>query len=206
MGSIDSLITNKWEFYDVVKMRRKKLMVIVPLAAILWFMFFMLVNLFASLAGYDDIPVKLLVSTIIFLVVMAIVMLKIGQMDRDKLGWYFAAVDDQRLDREQVLGFIKGFLEKRRYTFVEASTHRTMTLWITYFDIPGTDFKLRLWYSMIGGVPVVEIGFGPETLLNKKLLEQLRTEMSADFGLRFGFVFTAGHWAIPATSGGVTGK
>lgn len=206
MGSIDSLVTNKWEFYDIVKMRRKKALVIVLMAGVLWVLFFILVNLFATLAGYGDLMVVLVVTTIVFLAVMAGITLKINQMDREKRDWYFAAVCDARLDREKVLSFMKEFLGRRKYAFVEASTHRTMTLWITYFDIAGADFKMRLWFSVIGGTPIVEVGFGPETVINKKLLELLRTEMSADFDSRFGFVNSAGNPAIPAVSVGVTGK
>lgn len=186
MVSINSLITNKWEFYDVAKMRRMKMAIIIPLVVILWLLMFMLVNLFSSLAGYDNLMVKLMVSTMILLVVMAIVTMKINQMDREKRDWYFAAVNDARLNREQILEFIKDFLARRKYVFIEASTRRSMTLWITYFDVQSADFKARLWFSVIGGVPMVEIGFGPETMINKKLLEQLRTEMSGEFATRFG--------------------
>jgi hypothetical protein len=187
MVSINSLITNKWEFYDVAKMRRLKMTIIIPVAVILWFLLFMLVSLFFSMAGYNDLTVKLMVSTIVFLAMLAMITMKINQMDREKKDWYFAGVNDARLNREQILDFMKGFLARRKYVFVEASTHRSLTLWITYFDIQSADFKVRLWFSVINGVPIVEMGFGPETMINKKLLEQLRTEMSAEFASKFGF-------------------
>lgn len=187
MTTINSLITNKWEFYDEARMRRLKTAVVIPLSVILWFLMFMLVNIFSSMAGVDDLLVKIIVSTIVFLAVMAFITMKLRQMDREKRNWYFAAVNDNRVDREKTLSFIKDFLASRKYMFVEASTHRTLTLWITYFDIQGADFKVRLWYSVIGGVPIVELGLGPETIINKKLLEQLRTEMSNEFSQRFGF-------------------
>ncbi len=118
-----------------------------------------------------DLYNSIIYATISVIIVGIGIALKLKQMDREKDGWYFSGVQDNRLKREEVLALLREFLRSKGYEFVEEETHRTMTLWITYFTISSADFKLRLWFTKLGGVPVAEIGIGPETPANKDLLK-----------------------------------
>jgi hypothetical protein len=202
MAEIDGLVTNKWEFYDVKKMRRLKAALIIPLLFLVWFLIVFIVWLIASLVDYSNLQVILIIGTVSTVIVMLFVSIKIKQMNRDKKDWYFAAFQDSRLNREWFYAMLTDFLRRNGYMFTETSTHRTITLWITYFDIAGTDFKVRLYYTLIAGMPVVEIGIGPENMINRNRIEELRTRMSAEIAAAFLPPVTAPPAApIPQTIG-----
>jgi hypothetical protein len=116
---------------------------------------------------------------------MLIVLAKIRRMDREKRGWYFAALQDLRLNRDILQSWLSGFLSRNGYRFVAADTNRTLSLTITYFDIEGSDFKVRLWFTTMNAMPIVELGIGPETLLNKGRLTELRTRMSQEIAAAY---------------------
>jgi len=185
MTGLDSLVRNQWEFYDVKRMRKLKAALIGPLLVIIWILFVFLVWLVASFIGYTDFTVILILGTVITVIVMLVVLVNLKKMDKDKKDWYFSAHQDKRLNREWLLAMLSDFIRRNGYMFTEATTNRSMTLWITYFDIAGADFKVRLWFSTIAGTPVAEFGIGPETIINRKRIEELRTKMSAEMAAAF---------------------
>lgn len=192
---IKMLLQNEWEFYDVKKMRKKKSIIVSILIVILWGIFYFLINLFIDNMDpeYNTFPIKAIITTIILFIVMIIIVMKVRQMDQEKKDWYFSALQDKSLNREEILMMVRDFLYRHNYIFNEEETHRTMTLWITYFTISTVDFKVRVWFTTIAGLPTVEIGFGPETPLNRKTIVRLKSELSQEFQMRYGFPQPTGH-------------
>ncbi len=178
---IRMLLENKWERYDEKKMRRMKILIGIFAFLFIYIMLFIMVYSFS----HNYITSALWAAGLLPIVVL-IFYLKLRQMDQKKDGWYFSGLQDERLKREDILELIRKFLDSKGYVFHEEETHRTATLWITYFTLPTTDFKLRLWFSKLGGVPTAEVGIGPESPVNKELLEELRKEISEEFVKRYG--------------------
>ena len=177
---IDMLLKNKWEKYDAEKMRKKKAIIVSVLFAIIWFLLLLLFYMV-----FRDVKESAGLSTVFLVVIGAVIFIKLKQMDAEKNGWYFSALQDRHLKREEVLGILRDFLKSHGYAFHEEETHRTVTLWITYFTIPAVDFRLRLWFTTLNGIPVAEVGIGPETPPNRELLKELRDEISSEFIKRY---------------------
>ena len=175
------LLDNKWEKYDEKAMKKKKTIVVSGLLLFIWVMFFLL-----SYSTIENVTESAFCASGVLVLVVVIIAVKLRQMDQKKDGWYFSGLQDERLKREDILALIREFLTSKGYAFKEEETHRTVTLWITYFTLPTTDFKMRLWFTKLGGVPVVEIGIGPETPLNKTTIENLRNDISKEFVKRYG--------------------
>jgi hypothetical protein len=188
MEEIKDLIENKWKFFDESEQRKKKAMTMIPLLFFVFFMLYMVIHFMFAIfnVSFDTILNKLIISIIFVILIMFITAVKISGMDQDKTDWYFAALQDRRLQHESMLGFMRKFLKDRKYQFEMSETKRTVDLFITYFDLPGEDFKTRLWFTKLRGIPTVEIGIGPETGINKNILEKLRKEFATEFKKAFG--------------------
>ncbi len=180
---IDMLLRNEWEKYDEKGMKRKKLLIGTAFLLFLWIMFFLMVD---TLLPEKDILGNAVCATGILAIAAILFVLKLRQMDIKKDGWYFSGLQDPRLRREEVLELVRNFLRSKGYVFTEEETHRTLTLWITYFTIPTADFRIRVWYATMADPHVVEIGIGPENRINRKLLEELRVEISEEFVKTYG--------------------
>ena len=165
-------------------MRRLKALVVGILIPILFLIILFLVYTLSGRSGVA-IEYQVLIAVAVTLVVALVIVAKLRQMDRVKLGWSFSALQDPRLTWEEMLRFCRAFLAERGLSSAE-KTRRTTTLFITYFDVSGKDFSMRLWFSKMLTPPVVEIGFGPETAVNRNELRELEAAMSATFAGRFG--------------------
>ena len=177
---IDSLIRNEWEFYDVKKMMKIKITILLFILVVFGGLFFVLSGVFLSSINeeYNTVFVKLGISLALLIVILLVSFVKLKQMDMDKKGWYFSAFQDKRLKREDVLGFAKELLKENNILFEEEQTKRTITLWITIFNLLGKDFRIRVWFSKVDGVPILELGIGPESLINKGEIEKFKRILS----------------------------
>ncbi len=175
------LLENRWELYDEKKMRKKKILIVGFLLLFVYAMWFFFMYMILR-----ELLASVVCASGILLLFVLIIFLKVRQMDRKKDGWYFSAYQDKRLRREDVLELVGDFLSSGGYAFKKEETHRTMTLWITYFALPTLDFKLRVWFSKVGGLPMVEIGIGPETESNRDLIREFRDGISREFIKRYG--------------------
>jgi hypothetical protein len=188
MEEIKDLIENKWKFFDEAEQRKKKAMTMIPLLFFVFFVLYMVIHFMFAIfnVSFDTILNKLILSVIFVIVIMLVAAVKISGMDQDKTDWYFAALQDKRLQHESMLDFMKKFLKDRKYQFEMGETKRTVDLYITYFELPGTDIKTRLWFTKLRGIPTVEIGVGPETGINKNTIEKLKRDFSKEFKKAFG--------------------
>ena len=180
---ITMLIENKWEKYDVKKMKKVKGAILVLIMVFLWFIEFQ-ISLFVFTAPFYGLSPTLasaLVATISVLVVLFIAWIGLKRIDVNKKNWYFSAYMNKNLRWEDMVSFMWKTLKDNGYDFVQEESHRTATLRIMYFKLGGKDFKARLWFSTIGGTPVVEIGVGPENEVNKDEIRELRDKISAAF-------------------------
>lgn len=183
---LKALLSNEWERYDHKKMFKLKMVIVVPLLALVYFLLLYVNYLILSyVLPSVTCAMTAIITAVIFIFIVVLIVVKLKQMDVDKMDWYFSCLKDSRLDREECIGMMKELLVRHKFNFVDQETHRTITLFITNFEIAGADFKSRVWFTVIGGEPMVEIGFGPETMINKNQLLQLRTEMSNAFMARF---------------------
>ncbi len=174
---------NRWVKYDAKKMRKKKGVGIAAILLILWWLEFQ-IFLFAidsPIWGISPEILSAIFSTIIIVVAIVVIWAVLKRIDIQKDGWYFSAYRDKGLNWETLVSFIWAFLKENGYLFEQEKVHKTGTLKITYFDLKGKDFKIRLWFSTVNGVPVVEIGIGPENLNNREEIEKLREKISAAF-------------------------
>ncbi len=186
-SDLESLIRNQWELHDVKKMQRLKAAAVGVVVLVLFTVILILVGSVSSRLSPSGLSsdYQALVAGGITLAATFVIAGKVRQMDREKRGWSFSALQDSRLDWDELLALARAFLSERNFVFAERS-HRTITLFITYFDLAGTDFSMRLWFSRLLKPPAVEIGFGPETPANRGALRDLRAAMSETFARRFG--------------------
>ncbi len=184
-ADLTSLLRGRWEPYDVEKMRRLKVIAAGVLAPILFVVILFLVNSISRLSGGPAFELQVVIAVAATLAAALGIAAKLRQMDREKRGWSFSALQDARLRWEELLPLARAFLAERNLAFAER-THRTATLFITYFDVAGRDFSMRLWFSKILTPHVVEVGFGPETPGNARVLRELRAAMSETFVKRYG--------------------
>ena len=183
--ALKALLHDRWELYDAKRMRRLKTVIIGFLMPVLFVIVLFLVNTLSRGPGGLSFEGQALIALVLTLVLTAVITAKLLQMDRAKVGWSFSALQDARLDHEGMLALCRAFLSGRGFTFTE-KTRRTTTLFITYFDVSGKDFSMPLWFSKMMTPPVVELGFGPETAVNRGELRELQAAMSATFATKFG--------------------
>ena len=186
---LDMLLRNEWEFYDPAKTRSLKIFLVLFLIGLMWLVFFLLGGFVLPVIREDlanDIMVILMIPTILTLAFMVIVMFAVKRMNMSKDNWYFSCLQHPGLDPDQSLQMASDFLRDQGILFTQEKTKRTSTLFITMFDLGGKDFKMRVWFSKIVDVPILEIGFGPENDLNKKTIEDLRNEFSNMVVARYG--------------------
>ncbi len=174
---------NRWERYDAKKMRKNKGAGVVAILLILWWLEFQmfLLAIDSPIGGMSPEILSAIFSTVIIAVAIVIIWVVLKRIDTQKDGWYFSAFRDKGLNWETLVSFIWAFLKENGYIFEQEKVHKTGTLKIAYFDLKGKDFKIRLWFSPVGGVPVMEIGIGPENLNNREEIEKLREKISAAF-------------------------
>jgi len=186
--NIDMILRNEWERYDAKKMMRLKAAVAIAAFIVLWVVFFvMMLSLPIPLfADADRTLIAACVATILTLAVGVYVTVRITQIDRDKRDWYFSGLQDARLRRDDVLALARISLAQHGYTNCREEGSKAHRLGITFFDIPGADFRMRVWYAEGIGPPIAEIGFGPETPINSSAIMRLRADVSAEFARRYG--------------------
>ncbi len=188
---IEALLKNEWEFYgeeEAKEYRTRKNIFALVLIPVLWIMLMSAAHDMAPDAGTW---MNAFYATLFEGILILLFYLKLVQLDKYRgnwAGWYSSGMynPDIKLKREEVISVIKNFLKSKGYPFHE-KTHRTLTQWITYFTIPTADFRIRVWFVMVEPKNSygLELAIGPETPLNKKLLADLRTEMSREFAERY---------------------
>ena len=127
-----------------------------------------------------------LITFVLVILIAVIVFVKVKDLDQDKRDWYFAVLQDKSLNHETMLGMMRKFLENNKYQYKQEETKRTIDLFITYFDVPSSGFKTRVWFTKLAGMQTLEIGIGPETPLNKNLIEKLKKQISSEFKKKYG--------------------
>ena len=180
------LIENKWEKYDPERMRKLKTRLVTIILIFLWFVEFWAFSIMFKYSFYYQSPYSMgaIAATIITVLAFIIAFILLRRVDVEKVGWYFSAYMDKSLRWENMLNFMRNFLRENNYIYRE-KPHKVGNLKITYFEPVGKDFKIRLWFTNIGGTPIVEIGIGPENDSNKDEIGDLRRRISESFKKRF---------------------
>lgn len=175
---LDFILRNVWERYDVKKMRRLKAAVVAGVLAVLWFIIFFLV-VTINMPSFGDLAlIAAVLATITVIAVGIVAGVRFVQVDSSKKDWYFSGLQHEGLRKDEVLGLARTFLTQHGYARFREDTKTTLRLSITFFDVEGADFRMRVWFSEALTPPIAEIGFGPETMLNKAILSRLMTDMS----------------------------
>ncbi len=177
------LLRNEWEKYDPKKMRKEKALLVAIILVFLWFFeqwLFMLLIGDSEIMGMSPALLSAVIATIIVLGVLIVITLMLKRMDVQKDGWYFSAYQSKSLRWDDMVAFMREFLKQNGYIF-EEELHRTGSLKITFFKPEGKDFKIRIWFTIIGGMPIVEMGIGPENETNRDEIEELKTKISNAF-------------------------
>ncbi len=175
MKNIDGLLRNEWELYNSKEMMKKKGALVGVVMVFLWYMEFIL---FSTLV---DVFYGALIATVIVVVVAVVSIILLKKIDVQKDGWYFAGYQRKGLKWEHMLSFMKWFLTENGYIF-QVEEHRAVgSLKITFFNLQGKNFKIRLWYTVMGGTPIIEIGIGPRKEDNHEEIEKLKKEISKAF-------------------------
>jgi len=184
---LNTLLRDEWELYDTHKMRWLKVAAVAMLLPLLWVLVYLLVHVVASkiVSAGPTLGEEAALTTAITLALALLIIGKVRQMDRAKANWHFAALQDARLVHEETLALARGILTKRGYAF-EERTRRTITLFITYWDVKANDFSMRVWFSRIVNPSIVEVGFGPENSSNRERVRELRSATSGEFLRRYG--------------------
>ena len=185
---MDQILRNEWERYDTKKMGAMKAAFVAMALVILWALIFIPLSIlpFELIPYVNKAAVAIGTATLSTVLVGVIAMVKAMQIDRGKKDWYFSALEDARLKGNDILGIVRAFLATHGYPNPREDSKTAFKVHITHFDIYGADFKLRVWFNESFNPPIVEIGFGPETMLNKLILSKLRADMSSEFVKRYG--------------------
>lgn len=185
---MDQILRNEWERYETKKLGAMKSAFVALALVFLWAVIYIPLSFFPLefIPSVNKAAVAIGTATISTVLAGVIAMVKLVQIDRGKKDWYFSALEDARLRRDDVLGMARAFLAQHGYLNPREDSKTAFKVNITYFDIYDVDFKLRVWFSESFNPPIVEIGFGPETPLNKLVLSRLRADLSGEFAKRYG--------------------
>ena len=175
---IDRLLRNEWELYDVKKMMKRGL-ILVLMFVIFGAVFFVFSYFFFYFAMERyDLDLKVAIGGVFFLLVIVSSLVNARRIDVGKRGWYFSAYRTRQLDGERIIQAITDALTDRNMIFREKKTRRAETLWISYFSFPGKDYRVRVWFSKGRGEPILELGVGPVSAVNGGPIEEMKTLLS----------------------------
>jgi len=191
----DALLKNYWERFNIKKIRIMASVGIVILAIFLWiFQYIVITSLYSLFAEVgivsqdsDFYMLTAVVITIIDIIIIGIVVIFYRRFERKHRDWYASGLLDTRLDRLEVLDMIRSLLTHSKYFYTETEKRH---LWpyrrTTHFESSRNNFRLGLDFFESSSMRAVAIYIGPETILNKKQLQELRNRLSEEFGRRYG--------------------
>lgn len=191
----DAILRNYWERYNVKKMRLMASVGIIILAIFIWiFPYVLLTSMYSFFAEAglvsqesDIFLFMTTVITIIDIVIISIVVMIFRRKERKNKDWYASGLLDPRLDRLEVLDMIRSLLTKHKYLFTEVEKRSIgFKRWVTNFELSRDDFRLRLEFFEASYMRVAAIYIGPETILNKKQLQEFKSNLSQEFIKRYG--------------------
>ncbi len=181
---IGEIFQNKWELFDEEKARRRIVIGLLLLVVIIPFTFILALIIQVTLRWtelWELSTEQLLQLTLLFwLIAVGYTGYITKRTHIDRRGWYFSAFYDNEADQDRILNLLRKVLSENNFPNSKEDSNLSRDLDITYFVLPTTEERVRLWYSKIFKPPVAEIGVGPENPSNRLLVERLKETISKE--------------------------